>query len=67
MDVGQPEDQLEKRRVVFGLAAHRHDDRVDAVLVEIRVVDHRRLEALGRMAEMRDKLGASADRHRASL
>src|SRR3954464_11712885 len=63
MDVGKLEHKLEKIRVVLGLAAHRNDNGVNVVRLEIGVVDHGCLEALGRIAEMGNELCASADRH----
>src|SRR5260370_6337570 len=63
MDIGKLEHELEKRHVVLGLAAHRNDNGVNVVFLEIGVIDHRCLEALGRIAEMGNELRASADRH----
>src|SRR5712672_4166084 len=63
MDIGEFEHEFQKCGVVLGLAAHRHDNGVDIVFFEIGVVDHRCLEALGRIAEMYNELCASADRH----
>ena len=65
-DVAERKQRPQKRGVMLGLDAHRHDNRVDAALREPRIVDHRRGEALGRIAEMRDDLGPPAD-HRAPL
>src|SRR4030095_107292 len=63
MDIGKLEHELEKSRVVLGLAAHRNDNGINVVFLEIGVVDHGCLEALGRIAEMGNELRASADRH----
>jgi hypothetical protein len=65
-NIGQAEERLEHRRVVVGLHAHGHDDGVDSGLLEIRVVDHRCLEALGRIAEMCDERRLPGD-HRTSF
>jgi len=40
-DVGEREDAAQEGRVVLGLAAEGHDHRVDPVLLEEGVVDHR--------------------------
>jgi hypothetical protein len=63
MDIGKLEYELEKGRVVLGFAAHRNHNGVNVVSLEIGVVDHGCLEALGRMAEMGNEPRASADRH----
>jgi hypothetical protein len=60
-DVAEAEEQLQELRILLGLHAHRDHDRVDARLLEVRVVDHRRLERLGRVAEMRDQGRPAAD------
>jgi hypothetical protein len=61
VDVRELEYETQEVGVGIRLAAHRHHNRVDAVLLEIRIVDHRRLEALGRVAEMGDEPGRAAD------
>jgi len=43
-DVREPEQRAKQRGVVLRAHAHRHDDGIDARLLEVRVVDHRRLE-----------------------
>ena len=53
--------RLQNLGVILGLHPHRHDHRVDADLVEIGIVDHRRLERLGGIAEMRDQNGFASD------
>src|SRR4029077_13892609 len=63
MDVGELEHQLEKGGVVCRLAAHRNDNRINLVFLEVRIVNHWRFEALGRIAEMSNELGSPADRH----
>ncbi len=47
--------------IVFGLDAHRHDHRVDPGLLEVRVVDHRRLEGFGWIAQVSDEGSGAAD------
>src|SRR5207342_1047014 len=63
MDIRKLEHEPEKCRVILRLAAHRNDNGVNVVFLEIGVVDHGCLEALGRMTEMGNELCASADRH----
>ena len=63
VDIGKLEQELEKRRVVLGFAAHRNDNGVNFVFLEIWIVNHRCLKALGRITEMGNELRASADRH----
>jgi len=58
-DIAQPEHQPQEIGIVSRLAAHGHDNGVDALGLEPRIVDHRRLEALGRNAEMGDDPGAA--------
>ena len=60
-DVGEVEKLVEEHRIVLGLHAHRHDDRVDALAVEPGVVDEGRLEGLGRIAHVGDEDGLAAD------
>ena len=60
-DVGQPEQRFQHRRIVGGLDAHRHDDGVDAGLLELRVVDERRLEGFGRVSHVRNQCRLAAD------
>jgi hypothetical protein len=61
VDIGQAEHRLEHVRIILGLDAERHHDRIDAVFFEIRIVDHRRLERRRRIAEMRDQRGRATD------
>lgn len=56
VDIGQAEEQPDEGGVIFRPAAHGHDDGVDALFLEIGVVDQRRLEAFRRVAEMGDQL-----------
>jgi hypothetical protein len=60
-DISEPEQRPQKGGIVVRLDAHRHHHGVDAVSLEPRIIDHRRGEALGRIAETRDDLGAPAD------
>ncbi len=60
-DVREPEDRLQESGVVVGTAAHRHDDGVDPLDVEPRVVDERRLERFGRIADVRNERRLPAD------
>jgi hypothetical protein len=59
-DVAQAKQRPQERRVVLGLDAHRHDDGVDAGLIEIRVVDEWSLECFGRKPEVRNQRGLAA-------
>ena len=61
MNVGQTEHGLEDIRVVLGLDTKRHHDGINAMFLEIRIVDHRRFEGRRRVAEMRDQRRRSAD------
>jgi hypothetical protein len=60
-NVRELEYRLQGGWVVLGLHAHRHHDRVNAVLLEPGVVDQRRLETLGRIAEVGDEGGLATD------
>jgi hypothetical protein len=60
-DVAEAKQQTQKRRVIIRADPHWHDDRIDAFPLEPWIVDHRGLEALGRIAEMREQCGAPAD------
>ncbi len=65
-DVGELEQVPEEVRVLLGLDAHRDDDGVDAVLVEPRVVDQRRLERERGITQVGDERGLPADHGRSS-
>jgi hypothetical protein len=60
-DVGQREDALEEDRVVGRLATHGHHDGVHAHVFKVGVVDHRRLEAVRRVADVGDEFGVAVD------
>ena len=61
-DVGEVEQRPEEVRVVLGTCTPiGHDDGVYPVLLEPRVVDHRRLEGERRIAQVRDEGGLPAD------
>jgi hypothetical protein len=61
-NVGEAEDRFQEIPVIPSLDAHRHDDSVDARLLEIGVVDQRRFECLGWVADMCDQ-GCTATDH----
>ncbi len=63
-DVGHFEQLSEEGRIVGTLNPHRHYHRVDAGLLEKGVVDHRRLERLGRVTEMGDQRRPARDHSR---
>ena len=46
---------------IGGAAAHRHHHSVDAGVLKVRVVDQRRLEAMSRIADVRDQGGVAVD------
>ncbi len=60
-EIRELEQTREHLRIVLGLDAHRHHHGIDALLLEIRVVDHRRLEGVGRVADVRDEGGRAAN------
>ena len=64
VDVGEAEEEGEEGGVVLGGDAHGDHDGVDAVLGEIGVVDHRRAEGFGRVAEVGDEPGLAGDHGR---
>ena len=60
-DVGEREHRAQEGGVVRRLAAHGHHARVDADVVEVRVVDHRRLEGVRGVADVGDEFGVAVD------
>ncbi|MCY1535460.1 hypothetical protein D9M68_708670 [compost metagenome] len=63
-DVGELERGPQERGVVRRLATHGHHHRVDALPLEERVVDHRRLEGVGRVADVGDDFSETVDHGR---
>ncbi|MND81281.1 hypothetical protein D3C80_730720 [compost metagenome] len=60
MDIGKAEDQFQKCLVVIRPASHRHHDCINAVFLEIGIVDQRRLEGMRRETEMCDEFCVAA-------
>ena len=53
--------RFQRLRIVLRFDAHRHNDGIDARLLEIWIVDHGRLERLGRKAKMHNQSRRAAN------
>jgi hypothetical protein len=55
-EIGKAADLGKGAREIFAPHAERHDGGVDPMLLEPRIIDHRRLERRRRIADVRDDL-----------
>ena len=60
-DVRELEYRAQSGFVVFRFHTHRHHNRVDACLLKVGVVDHRRFEGVGGVTDVGDECGCAAD------
>ena len=66
MDIGKTKHERQKLCIVLSLAAHRHNHRIDLVLVKIRIVNHRCPKGFGRVTDMGNHL-CLAGNHQAAF